>query len=261
MDGRAEGFAQFAAFWGNSQYNPVSGGERMAEWSMGTQYSDPLRPSRPSGEERETLSKLEGGHPLRSLWNNLRDFTYYSNPAISHWTGSELKEATWLGRKVRRPDGIFRGEWPIGVPGVWEFNQGDYLVEATLEDLGMLDPPPMIMNGTVQGVMVTEAGRKQLNQLMGSYRAPDEAGAFSRNSRIHQNGLVFPAPQIQYSREDQRPGELPFTRAGTGKDYTKLIDDLVRDRTAREAMNALIQSPQWEKWRKEPADHLGSRGA
>ena len=252
MDGRAEGFAQFAAFWGNSQYNPVSGGERMAEWSMGTQYSDLLRPSRPSGEERETLSKLEGGHPLRSLWNNLRDFTYYSNPAVSHWTGSELKEATWLGRKVRRPDGIFRGEWPIGVPGIWEFNQGDYLVEATLEDLGMLDPPPMIMNGTVQGVMITEAGRKQLNQLMGSYRAPDEAYAFSGNSRIHQNGLIFPAPQIQYSREDQRPGELPFTRAGTGKDYTKLIDDLVRGRTAREAMNALIQSSQWEKWRKEP---------
>ena len=156
MDQSPNALSQFAAFWGNSQYNPASGAERMAEWSMGLQSNDLMRPAQMSKEEQFTLESLEDGHPLRSQWNALRDFTYYSNPAISHWMGSELKETTWLGRGVRRPDGFFRGEWPIGVPGVWEFNKGDYLVEATLEDLGLLDPPQMIMNGMLDGVLITE---------------------------------------------------------------------------------------------------------
>ena len=115
---------QFAAFWGNSQYNPASGAERMAEWGMGLQSNDLMRPSCARARRTVHLSKLEDGHPLRSQWNALRDFTYYSNPALSHWLGTELKETTWLGRDVVRPDDIFRGEWPIGVPGVWEFNKG-----------------------------------------------------------------------------------------------------------------------------------------
>lgn len=252
MDQSGNALSQFAAFWGNSQYNPASGAERMAEWGMGLQSNDLMRPARMSKEEQFTLESLEDGHPLRSQWNALRDFTYYSNPAISHWMGSELKETTWLGRGVRRPDGFFRGEWPIGVPGVWEFNKGEYVVEATLEDLGLLDPPQMIMNGMLDGVLITEDGRKQLNNLVGTWRASDDFDAFSSTTRKHQNGLVYGTGQIQYSRAGVEPGELPFTTEGSMIDVTDLMDRVVSGNTVREAMNALIQSPEWEAWRKNP---------
>ena len=195
---------QFAAFWGNSQYNPASGAERMAEWGMGLQSGDLMRPVRESPEDNFDLSKLEEGHPLRSQWNALRNLTYYSNPALSHWLGTELKESTWLGRDVVRPDDIFRGEWPIGVPALWDSNKGEFNIEAQLEALGMLDPPSMIMNGSLEGVRVTESGRGELNQFMGTYRAPDTAGAFEDYSRAHPNGLTYSVGPIQYSRDEVR---------------------------------------------------------
>ena len=243
---------QFAAFWGNSQYNPASGVERMAEWGMGLQSGDMMRPVRQSPEDNFDLSKLEEGHPLRSQWNALRNFTYFSNPAISHWMGTELKETTWLGRDVVRPDDIFRGEWPVGVPALWDFNKGDHIVEAQLESMGLLDPPGMIMNGTVQKIRVTEAGRKELNDLMGSYRAPDEPFAFSNYSREHPNGLIYRLPQVNYGVDGLFPGDLPQTGEGSGKDLTELMDRFVRGNTAREALNALFQSEEWEELRTNP---------
>ena len=70
------------------------------------------------------MDQLPDDHPLRSLEDKLRSAIYMSNPGIAHWMGLRVKETTWLGRAVRRPEGIFRGEWPIGVPGIWEFNGG-----------------------------------------------------------------------------------------------------------------------------------------
>ena len=242
---------QVASFWGNTQFNPASGIERLAEWAFGMQSSDLRRPNQMNtGEERFDLEQLEDGHPLRSVWNNLRDFTYYSNPAISHWAGSELKEATWLGRKVRRPDGIFRGEWPIGVPGIWEFNKGDYSVETELESLGMLDPPALIMRGVLQGVPVTEQARKELNYFMGSWRAPDIDEAYTETSRQHPSGRVYTADQIKLAPEEA--GELPIAMKGASVDVTELLDRVVRGNTVREALNELINSPEYKEWNENP---------
>ena len=102
---QTEMLVQFAAFWGNPNTTPRAA---LSGWRSGhgPASNDPMRPAQMSKDDQFTLESLEDGHPLRSQWNALRDFTYYSNPAISHWMGSELKETTWLGRDVRRPDGF-----------------------------------------------------------------------------------------------------------------------------------------------------------
>jgi len=242
--------AQFAAFWGNGQFNLGSGLERFGEWTVGLQSRDLMMPkSRASAEDRYDLSQLEEGHPLRSALNAFRDFTYFSNPGLSYFSGSQLKEVTWLGRPVRRPDGILRGELPIGIPGIWEFNKGEYEVETQLEQLGMLDPPVSILTGEVQGVMVTEEGRKQLNDKVGSIKADLP---FSEASRLHPSGVVYRGPQIQYELETPGSGEIPELAErveGAAVDVTELLDRVTKGNTVREALNELFKSPEWEQWR------------
>ena len=97
--------------------------------------------------------------------------------------------------------------------------KGDYVVEATLEALGLLDPPSMIMNGSLEGVRVTEEGRGELNELVGTYRAPDTSDAFSRTTRAHQNGLVYGWDRFNTAVHEVEPGELPTAEGG------RLIDD------------------------------------
>ena len=110
----------------------------------------------------------------------------------------------------QRPDGFFRGEWPIGVPGVREFNKGDYVVEATLET-GLLDPPQMIMNGMLDGVLITE---EAASSSVGTWRASDDFDAFSSTTRKHQNGLVYGTGQFNTAVQGWT-GELPFTTEGS----------------------------------------------
>lgn len=242
---------QLAAFWGNTQFNPLSGVERLGEWAGGVQSSDMRRPQQlNSPMERWTLEQLEDGHPLRSAWNNLRDWTYYSNPAVSHWMGTQLKEATWLGRKVRRPDGIFKGEWPIGVPGIWEFNKGEYDVETELENLGMLNPPAPVQRGVLAGVPITEQARKEMNYFIGTWRAPDVVDAYTESSRRHLSGRTFNAGSLNLAPEEA--GELPYPIKGAQVDVTELLDRVVRGNTAREALNELFKSDEWKEWKANP---------
>ena len=242
---------QFVAYWGNTNFNPVSGGERLAEWAAGTQSSSMYRPDRLNSSERFRLEDLEEGHPLRSQWNKLRDWTYYSNPGISYWAGAQIQEKTWLGRDVRRPDGIFKGEWPIGIPGIWEFNKGDYFVETQLEALGMLDAPSMIMNEELDGIPLINGGAKELNDKIGSYRAPKEYG-FTSETRKHTNGLMYRTPQVEMALSEMGPGELPEKLAGLGFPVNDLMDRVISGNTVREALNALFKSKEWEQWRTDP---------
>ena len=248
---------QIAAFWANTQFNPLSGPERLMEWATGTQSTDLRRPNQMNtGEEQFKLEQLEDGHPLRSAWNKLRDWTYYSNPGLSHWLGTELKEQTSLGVKVIRPDGIFKGEWPIGVPGLWP-NDRSNKVEATLEDLGMLNPQAMIMQGVLQGVPITETARKELNALVGEWRAPDTADAFTDNSRMHPSGRIYNSGTLQSAPEEA--GELPISVKGAQVDVTELLNRFVAGNTQREALNALFNSDEWKGWNEDPATTWNSR--
>ena len=183
-------------------------------------------------------------HPLKKLESGLRSWTYMSNPGLAHWAGLRLKETTWLGRSLRRPDGIFRGEWPIGVPGVWEFNNGEYRVERGLESLGLLDPPRQLMLGKdSHGVQMTPAAMEEYNSYLGTVTPsmrysddPKHGGAAvwrGAQTTVIDGGEVVPAGLVTL-------------------DMTDLVDQAVQGRTVREALDYAMQSRQYKRWDADP---------
>lgn len=240
-----EKLGRWAAFMGNSQINPLSGGERLMEWATGTQWQDLTPPNRAGVDERYALDQLPEDHPLKSAEEVLRSWIYMSNPGIAHWMGLRVKEKTWLGRDVRRPDGIFRGEWPVGVPGIWEFNGGEYRVERKLEELGLLNPPgPVMLGKSSSGVPLTSDAIEEINDVMGSVKP---SLPFSRDAR-HGGTVIWRGPETTIIRDGR---EVPAGRVMV--DLTRLVDEATQGRTVREALDYVLTSKQWSNWDKDPA--------
>ena len=240
-----ERLARFSAFMANGQLNPLSAGERLAEWATGSQYQDLMSPeSMTSAKERFTMDQLPDDHPLRSLEDKLRSAIYMSNPGIAHWMGLRVKETTWLGRAVRRPSGIFRGEWPIGVPGIWEFNGGDYRVERELEKLGLMNPPSQVMlQKASDGTPMTTDAAEEFNDYLGQVKP---AMPYSRDPK-HGGSAVWKGPETTIIRNGQ---EVPAGRVMV--DLTRLMDEATQGRTVREAMDYVLNSRQWKNWEADP---------
>lgn len=239
-----EKLGRWAAFMANGQFNPVSGGERLMEWATGTQWQDLAPPNRAGVDERYALDQLPDDHPLNAIQESLRSYIYMSNPGLAHWLGLRVKEKTWLGRDVRRPDGIFRGEWPVGVPGIWEFNGGEYRVERKLEQLGMLNPPGIVMLGkSSSGVPLTSDAIEEINDYNGSVRP---SLPYSRDAK-HGGTVVWRGPETTVVRNGR---EVPAGRVMV--DLTRLVDEATQGRTVREALDYVLESPQWSNWDADP---------
>jgi len=243
-NGNENAAIRMAAWVTNSQVNPLSGGERFMEWATGTQATDLRQPrTRGSSQDMYEFDQLPENHPLKSVWNSVRSWVYTSNPGLSHWAGTRVKETTWLGRGLRRPEGIFRGEWPVGVPGIWEFNGGEYRVEAELERLGMLNPPTPLMTGKLGRAYMTPGLEEEYNAQLGTVK-PQRP--FSQDPRLGGIAL-WRGPEEQVKAGGNTMPLRPQL------DLTRQIDEATRGRTVREAINHVLTSKQWAKWEVDPA--------
>jgi hypothetical protein len=244
-NGNENAFARLAAWVTNGQANPASGVERFAEWAGGVQATDLARPrTYSSNKDRFDLDQLPEDHPLRSGWNNVREWVYNSNPAISHWLGSRVKETTWLGRDLQRPPGIFRGEWATGVPGLWDSTQSEYRVERNLENLGLLDPPSPLMSGKLGRSFMTPELEEEYNAALGTVKP---AGPFSQDPRTSGTAVWNGPKQMvsgPYGPEEEKGPQL---------DMTDLMDRATQGRTVREAINYVLDSREWRRWDRNPA--------
>ena len=245
--GNENAFRKLSAWFLNGQANPASGVERSMEWMAGTTTNDLQRPrSFNGGMDRWDLDQLPGDHPLRSSLYAMQKWAYESNPGIAHWTGIPIKETTWLGRDLRRPEGIFRGEWPVGVPGIWEFNKGDYRVETRLELMGLLNPPSPLMRGQLDGVPMMPELEVEFNGYLGTVRSETP---FSRNPRAPGGGRVVWFGQ---QAEIQSPDGRSSRKMREQVDLTRLMDQAVQGRTAREAIQFVLDSRQWRQLDANP---------
>ena len=246
-NGNENAIRRLSGWFLNGQANPASGVERTFEWATGTTANDLQRPrSFNSGDERWDLNQLPADHPLRSAHYGMQKWIYGSNPGLAHWTGVPIKETTWLGREIRRPEGIFRGEWPIGVPGLWEFNKGDHRTEAKLEGLGLLDPPKELMSGRLDGVPMLPEAEQEFNSYLGTIKP---ASSLFPDSNAPSGGRV-----IWFGEEAQRrgPGGRPGSTVREQVDLTRLMLQAVQGRTVREAIQFIFDSPQWKKLDANP---------
>jgi hypothetical protein len=241
--GNENAFKRLAMWTMNGQANPASGVERLAEWGTGTQATDLQQPrAYNSGKDRFDLDQLPSDHPLRNGWDTVRSWVYQSNPGISHWMGTRVKETTWLGRPLRRPDGIFRGEWPIGVPGIWEFDHGDNKVERNLERLQLLDPPSQLMSVRLRRSFMTPELDEEYNNHLGTVKP---SVPFSQDPRWGGSAV--------WRSQEMKVG-TPYGPDGqrVEVDLTHLMDQATQGKTVRDAINYVMNSRQWKQWERNP---------
>ena len=145
-----------------------------------------------------------------------------------------------MGRKLRRPGGIFRGEWPTGMPALWENP-----VYATLDRLNLLQPPAPLMSGRLAGVLMDEPLEREFNRLVGETNgeAISEHPWFSRRLGVRLNAV---------EGEMDADGRRYESKTTETVDLQPLLDRLTTGKTLYEAVNGLVTSDSWKQWEADP---------
>tara|TARA_R100000664_G_C2759194_1_gene148736 strand:- start:41 stop:3556 length:3516 start_codon:yes stop_codon:yes gene_type:complete len=242
-------------FIGSGAYFVPSGTMRTTDAFFGTSREDQWNPA-PS-RTVDDLIALPDDDPLKGAYNGLKSFAYDSAPGIAHWMGNPVKEYTYLGRALRRPEGILKGQWPIGVPGIWEGDR--HLVEQTLDRLGMYQPTASIMDQKIDGIPITTGLTKELNYQLGHIKANEYRG-YSSDPDANSNGtLIYKGIKgTDFRGEMGTRGFIETTVAGE-VDVTRFVDAAVSGRTLREALNWVLQSEEWADLEADPKRTTNTR--
>jgi hypothetical protein len=242
---------RFLGFLANGQVNPLSGGMRQVERLTGTGSADLYEPRYKSPEDQYFLEQIGADDPLEQLRDRLRNLAYNSVPSLAYLGGQPLKETDYLGQKVVRPDGIFRGEWPIGMPGIWQTDRFRELRQEaslypTLDRLGLLQPPRPLMDGRLDGVLMESGLEKEFNHYVGSTKAGpiSDHPLFTRRLNVQLSAV-----EGEFDAGDRRRYE---TRTSVPVDLAPLLDRLTDGKTLREALHGLITSSSWRAWEADP---------
>jgi hypothetical protein len=231
---------QFLGFLANGQTNVLSGGMRQIERLTGTGRGDLMASRYDSPEDRYMRDRIADDDPLEQLHQRLRELATNYNPLIGFLLGQPLKEEDYLGRDVRRPDGIFRGEWPLGFPGLWKNP-----VYATLDRLGLLQPPAPLMSGRLDGVLMGEDLEKEFNHYNGNLK-----GSLLSEHPLFAAKAYWNAPAAKEGYvEDGVRVEEKYTQS---VDLAPLLDRLTNGKTLYEAINGLLKSDAYKTWEKDP---------
>jgi len=215
---------RFAGFMLGGQLNPASGLLRQVERIGAVQGPDlyPPRYDRPG----DAYLRDQGGirQPWHDIQQRLEGLLFNLAPSLS---GQPKKETDYLGRQLRRFEGIRRGEWPVGMPGLW-----DSPVHAELERLQMLQPPTPLMDGRLKGLPMTSELEVEFNDY-----------------------LAKPSP-YPMSEDPDFINQMKWRPAGsTGAgsvDLRDLLDRVTAGKTQYEALNLLFKSESWKSWEKDP---------
>lgn len=232
---------RFLGFLANGQVNPASGVTRQAERIAGLTNQDLMQPRALTLEDRYWRDQVGDDDPLKQLEESLRNFAYYSVPSISFAMGQPIKEEDYMGRKLQRPEGIFRGEWPIGQPALWKNP-----VYATLDRMGLLQPPAPLMNGKLQGVLMDEPLEKEFNHYNGNTTGGviSDHPLFSRRLNVRLSAVE--------SELDRGEGRRYETKTTVPVDLQPLLDRMTKGKTLYEAINGLLSSDSWKQWEADP---------
>ena len=231
---------QFLGFLANGQTNVLSGGMRQIERLTGTGRGDLMAPRYESEDDRYTRERIADDDPLEQLHQRLRELATNYSPSIGFLLGQPLKEEDYMGRDLRRPDGVFRSEWPLGFPGMWKNP-----VYATLDRLGLLQPPAPLMDGRLQGVPMGEDLEKEFNHYNGNLK-----GGVISDHPLLGNKVFWNAPAAKEGQlEDGIRVEEKYTQS---VDLAPLLDRMTNGKTLYEAINGLLQSDTYKTWEKDP---------
>ena len=234
---------RFFGFLANGQMNPASGPIRQVERIAGLTSQDMYPPRYETPGDRYAGDQIGDDDPLKEIERNLRNWAYNMVPSVAYLMGQPLKERDYLGTEVKRPEGIFKGELPVGVPGMW-----DNPVYAELERLQMLQPPAPLMTGRLGtgGVLMGPELEREFNEHLGSSKGGPISDHPNFGGRL---GVTFKAVEGEFDRGDQRRYESTYSQK---IDLAPLLDRLTDGKTLREALNGLFASDTYRSWEADP---------
>ena len=242
-DRTPESFQRLAGFIANGQANPFSGPLRTVEGLVGLGFDSVERNRKLSPADAYLMEQIGKDDPLEQMREGLQNFLINFSPMLSAAAGATLKETDHLGRNITPwNDWIFKNEWPTGVPMHWNAENKVY---STLNRLGLLDPPTELMTGRIWGVPMGRDGEKEFNH----YNGFTEGGAYSQHPLFGGKTLYRVPGKIDYMLDNSFQEQT----VGIPVDLTDLLDRTTNGKTYYEAVNYVINSPQYKKWEANPA--------
>ena len=235
-------FQRLAAFIANGQLNPSSGIMRTAEGLMGM-GADTVEFNRsPGSMDAYMIEEIGADDPLKQMLDGLQNFVRAGSPLMAAMTGGTLKETDWLGRNITPwNDWITRSEYPAGVPMDWNANNPVY---SQLDRLGLLEPPTQLLQSRIWSVPMDNDAAKEYNHYLGTA----VGGVYSQHPKYGGKTLYRVPAKVGFMVDDTYMEESQSIPA----DMTNLLDQATQGRTVYEAINFVLQHPEWKKWDANP---------
>ena len=264
--GEKSAWFKLAGFLGAAQIPPFgyfSGSGRTIEGMTGTSRTDLWRPRSVENDETRfntnqvwTTTETKDS-PIEKMHDLLKNMAYGASPIVASTIGVPKKQYTWLGRSIGRPDGHI-GKWLIGQPGLW--GEGLNEVEKTLDHLGMLDTPKVLMTQRVDfentSIPIDTDIAKKINYQLGHFKPENYSDNEHRNiSGVNEKtGIAYKFITIAKGRDADDPTSEETFRL----DVLELLDEAVSGRTVREAMNYVINSNLFKQWESQTDSRTGN---
>jgi hypothetical protein len=245
-----------AAYLTNGQLNPLSGPMRDVERFGSLRMRDLYKPRTMTQQDKELQEEVDPNDPLETLRDNLRNFAYFSVPSVAAAMGQPIKDTDYLGYKLRLPEGVFRNEWQekmgVGTPAVWPkwapiSTASRSPVHAVLDSIGMLNPPPPLVSGRMDGILMGEGLEHEYNKYVGTVKAAaiGEDPVFGRKLNWRQN-----AKEVSMDGRERSVASIPFS---VDLNNNGLMDRLTNGKTLEQALRGLFASETWKKLEADPA--------
>jgi hypothetical protein len=247
---------QLVGYLANGQLNPASGPMRDME-RFGSLRANNLYQARIlTQQDKELQDEVDPNDPLEAIRDNLRSFAYFSVPSVAAAMGQPIKETDYLGYKLRLPEGMFRNEWQekmgVGTPAIWPkwapiSSASRSPVHAVLDSIGMLNPPPPLVSGRMDGILMGEGLEKEYNGYVGTVKgaAIGDDPVFGRKLNWRQN-----AKEVSMDGRERSVESIPFS---VDLNNNGLMDRLTKGKTLEQALRGLFASQTWKKLEADPA--------
>jgi hypothetical protein len=246
---------QLAGYLANGQLNPASGPMRDME-RFGSLRANNLYQARiMEQEDKELQDEVDPNDPLEAIRDNLRSFAYFSVPSVAAAMGQPIKDTDYLGYKLRLPEGMFRNEWQekmgVGTPAIWPkwapiSRASRSPVHAVLDSIGMLNPPPPLVSGRMDGILMGEGLEKEYNKHVSTVKgaAIGDDPVFGQQLTWRRN-----AKEVSMDGRDRSVESIPFT---VGLNNNGLMDRLTKGKTLEQALRGLFASQTWKNLEADP---------
>jgi len=244
----------------NGQLNPASGPMRDLERFGSLRASDMYQPRTVTQQDKELQDEVGPNDPLEAIRDNLRNFAYYSVPSVAAAMGQPIKDTDYLGYKLRLPEGMFRKEWQekmgVGTPAVWPkwapiSSASRSPVHAVLDRIGMLNPPPPLVSGRMQGILMGEDLEHEYNNYVGTVK-----GAAIGDDPVFGGQLTWRrnAREVSMQGTSRTVDSIPFSvDLNPGPDGNSFMDRLTNGKTLEQALRGLFASKTWKNLEADPA--------